>query len=260
MPQFVCKNTFISFHPERTRTPKRSRSEEPSPKPFRETDETSVLQLMRLNRFFECSTEGCIYGSRVYEHDDDEILSELRYLQSRLRRVLSKTDSAATAEVSPPGSPTLPELCEHAAAGANPSEECQKHDGDDTRNAPTTIMIRNLPKSYGQQQLIAELEGLGLAGTFDFIHIPLGKGAKANLGYAFVNFLTSPHAERSMQALEGFQFQKSGSGKVASASVAFAHIQGLEKNMQYYANSAVNSAKKIERRPVVVANLAKLIF
>lgn len=257
MPQFVCKNTFISFHPERpTRALKRSRSEEPFPKPFHETDETTVLQLMRLNSFFTSSGEGCLDDRSGSERHDD-IVSELRHLQSQLRKVLSRKESEATAEISPNGSPTLPELCEHAAAEA----DIHKQIGDATRHAPTTIMIRNLPKSYGQQQLIAELDGLGLAGTFDFIHIPLGKGAKANLGYAFVNFLTSALAESSTRALEGLQFQcKCGSGKIASASVAVAHIQGLERNMQYYANSAVNSAKKIDRRPVVVANLAKLII
>merc|ERR1712125_313204 len=122
---------------------------------------------------------------------------------------------------------------------------------------PTTVIIRNVPASYAQLDLITELESLGFAGTFDFVYIPEGTSATSNLGYAVVNFMSYISAEKCMKVIEGYHFQcKQGSCK-ASASVS--SIQGLERNMQYYGKAALNASKKIESRPVVVANLSKLI-
>ena len=42
--------------------------------------------------------------------------------------------------------------------------------------APTTLMIRNIPNSYTQRELLKELESLGFAKAFDFLYMPVDKG------------------------------------------------------------------------------------
>lgn len=118
--------------------------------------------------------------------------------------------------------------------------------------APTTLMIRNIPNHYTQRQLIAELDDLGFAGTFDFLYIPLDKGTMSNVGYAFVNFVEPSNAEKCMASFQGYRFRRHR--KIAAVSVA--HIQGLEANLQHYEHAAVNTAKLKQRRPVIMANIS----
>merc|ERR1712100_652780 len=68
--------------------------------------------------------------------------------------------------------------------------------------ALTTIMIRNVPNRYSQRELINELKGLGFAGTFDFLYVPLDLGTMSNVGYAFVNFTHHSWAEKCMEMLQ----------------------------------------------------------
>lgn len=127
-------------------------------------------------------------------------------------------------------------------------------------NPPTTLMIRNIPNRYTQRELIVELEDLGFAGTFDFLYVPLDKGTMSNVGYAFVNFVQPDHAEKCIQAFQGYKFKKHRkvSGKIAAVSIA--HIQGLEANLAHYKNAAVNTAKMKQRRPLVMANISQSLL
>jgi RNA recognition motif-containing protein len=114
-------------------------------------------------------------------------------------------------------------------------------------------MIRNIPNLYTQQELIAELEELGFQGTFDFLYSPLDKCTLSNVGYAFVNFVSNEWARRCITRLRNHAFKRHSSKvrqKVASVSVA--HIQGLEKNLAHYENTAINSSKLKRCRPVVL--------
>lgn len=135
------------------------------------------------------------------------------------------------------------------------------------KNAPptsplTTLMIRNIPNRFSQADLISELEELGFGGSFDFLYAPTEKGAKrstrrgtmnSNVGYAFVNFLDAPWADRCMDRLSGHTFRNSQ--RVASVSVA--HVQGLAANMAHYEKAVVN--KQTDRRPIVFANLFAVV-
>lgn len=122
----------------------------------------------------------------------------------------------------------------------------------------TTLMIRNIPNLYSQRDFVAELESLGFGGdTFDFLYLPLDKGTKASIGYAFVNFASEALAEQCMVAFQGYRFKKhrKTSGRIAAVSVA--HIQGLEDNLRHYENAAVNNARNKQRRPIVMASISR---
>ena len=61
---------------------------------------------------------------------------------------------------------------------------------------------------YTQRELIAELEDLGFAGTFDFLYSPLDKGTMSNVGYAFVNFKTHEDASKCIAAFHNYRFKR----------------------------------------------------
>lgn len=141
----------------------------------------------------------------------------------------------------------------HVPKNLNLAEEFSKT----SQNAApwTTIMIRNIPNRYSQQDLIGELEEMGFAGTFDFLYLPMDKGTLRNVGYSFVNFSEHSWAEKCMESFQDHTFnlhQKSSNSKMARVSVA--HMQGLEDNVRHYERSVVNSAKLKSRRPVVLSN------
>jgi hypothetical protein len=124
---------------------------------------------------------------------------------------------------------------------------------------PTTIMIRNIPNRYSQRELMLELEELGFVDSFDFVYIPMDKCTRANLGYAFVNFVEATWADKCLGAFQNYRFQRHRdvSSKIAAASVA--HIQGLDNNLAHYANSVVNSSRHKQRRPVVLAKVSNTV-
>jgi len=135
----------------------------------------------------------------------------------------------------------------------NLAEEFSRSNHEDP---PTTMMIRNIPNRYTQRELIRELEGLGFAGSFDFLYVPIDKATMCNVGYAFVNFVDHSWALRCMQTFDGYPFKKfrKARGKIASVSVA--HIQGLEANLRHYENSAVNGAvrSRQQRSPMLMTS------
>lgn len=131
--------------------------------------------------------------------------------------------------------------------------------GDDAaQGPPTTMMIRNIPNRYTQRELVKELEGLGFAGSFDFLYVPMDKVTMCNVGYAFVNFIDPMWALRCMELLENYAFKKHrrARGKIAAVSVAY--IQGLQANLRHYQSATIGSATRFKQRcPVILASAAK---
>jgi hypothetical protein len=124
---------------------------------------------------------------------------------------------------------------------------------------PTTLMIRNIPSRLSQQDLVMELQELGFAGTFDFLYIPIDKNTLSNVGYAFVNFVEPRWAKKCMETFQNYRFNRWRRGPSRVASVSIAHLQGLEKNLQHYENSAVNVSKQTQRRPLVMTSIGKIV-
>jgi hypothetical protein len=118
----------------------------------------------------------------------------------------------------------------------------------------TTLMVRNIPNMYTRSMLVEELDSLGFEGDYDFIYLPIDKSTQWNVGYAFVNFKTSEAAKRCVTDVTDYTFNRfeHGSRKVAQISVA--HIQGLERNLEYYSKTAVQCARVNAHRPHFVSD------
>jgi len=118
----------------------------------------------------------------------------------------------------------------------------------------TTMMLRNIPNRYTQQELAEELEALGFKGSFDFLHAPIDFKTMGNKGYAFVNFVSAEWANRCQQEIDGYCFLKHQQKKCKKvATVSVAHLQGLEANIAHYQHAAVTTRSR--RGPLIVSNV-----
>lgn len=149
-----------------------------------------------------------------------------------------------------------PKMKHHALVPRN-RDLAEVYQNTNKDKPPTTMMIRNIPGRYSQNEFLKELNAMGFASTFDFLYLPMDRASSANVGYAFVNFTDAQWATKCQEMFDGYRFkryQRSVNSKVTKVSVA--HLQGLEANLQHYKKTAVNMAKERRRRPTVMANIA----
>jgi len=128
----------------------------------------------------------------------------------------------------------------------------ERHHEDAEHSEVTTLMIRNIPNVYTRAMLVEELGSLRLDGAYDFLYLPIDKSTLWNVGYAFVNFRDPVVAARCMKTMSSYVFNcfEHGSGKVTR--VCEAHLQGLERNLAHYSNTAVQCAGDQTNRPLVL--------
>lgn len=124
--------------------------------------------------------------------------------------------------------------------------------------APTTLMIRNIPGKYTQEDLMQDLSDTNFAHTYDFLYLPMDKGTGAGVGYAFVNFIDTVVAAKFTKAFDGYRFSRQQRSSKKMAKISVAHLQGLEKNLQHYKNAAVNAPNDECRRPVIIASISTM--
>lgn len=85
-------------------------------------------------------------------------------------------------------------------------------------------MIRGIPCSLTQEDMLNILDNAGFQGLYNFFYMPR---FQANLGYAFVNFLDGSSANAFKNLFDGKQLNPISSEKVCTVSLA--HIQGTAK-------------------------------
>lgn len=105
------------------------------------------------------------------------------------------------------------------------------HYTKDEATPPTTAMLRNIPNKYTPESLMEEIDGQAFGGTYDFFYLPMDVKNNANVGYAFVNFLTHADYTKFTQYFEGYHFKRGGSKKIAAVSSAT--VQGLKMNVDF---------------------------
>eukprot|EP00931_Biecheleriopsis_adriatica_P040568 TRINITY_DN2324_c0_g1_i12.p1 TRINITY_DN2324_c0_g1~~TRINITY_DN2324_c0_g1_i12.p1 ORF type:complete len:275 (+),score=52.94 TRINITY_DN2324_c0_g1_i12:118-942(+) len=129
----------------------------------------------------------------------------------------------------------------------------------DLETPPTTMMIRNIPNRYSQQELMNELDRLGFLGSYDFFYMPHDRATKYNVGYAFVNFVDNYHAKQLQEVFEGFCFAKHQHQHFKkTARVSVAHLQGFAANLRHYENSAVSrSTRQKQTGPQILTPTVK---
>jgi len=114
----------------------------------------------------------------------------------------------------------------------------------------TTAMIRNIACRFNQEDVIRELEGVGLGGKFESVCVPRSRTGQSNLGYAFVNFWSDEYAKLCCSMCHGRVFGQSYTKKLCE--VIPARIQGAAKKTwpaRKHIRSPAMSNQKVQKAP-----------
>eukprot|EP00397_Hematodinium_sp_SG-2012_P021729 GEMP01022468.1.p1 GENE.GEMP01022468.1~~GEMP01022468.1.p1 ORF type:complete len:494 (+),score=129.28 GEMP01022468.1:178-1659(+) len=103
----------------------------------------------------------------------------------------------------------------------------------------TTIMLRNIPNRYTREMLIDEFESNDVLKNTDFFYLPIDLRHRRNVGYCFLNLVSTEAVADFVSKFDNFKLEKVKSGK--TCHVARAIVQGREANIEQYRNSAVIS-------------------
>merc|ERR1712070_324481 len=101
----------------------------------------------------------------------------------------------------------------------------------------TCRMLRNLPNDYQRQDLLDLLDSRRV--QYDFVHLPVDWGKRANLGYAFVNLVCHDEALRIEQVLNGFKGWSFWSAKECEVVWAKSEQQNLAAIIERFRDSPV---------------------
>mmetsp|Transcript_37242 Transcript_37242/g.89554 ORF Transcript_37242/g.89554 Transcript_37242/m.89554 type:complete len:281 (+) Transcript_37242:23-865(+) len=116
----------------------------------------------------------------------------------------------------------------------------------------TTLMLRHIPKSYAQQELLEEVSAMGFLVCIDFFYLPIDFRSGKNVGYSFINFTTADAAKRFKRVADGMTLAKAGSEEDRPLEVCPARLQGRHANIEHFRNSAVMmEAIPAESQPVL---------
>lgn len=106
---------------------------------------------------------------------------------------------------------------------ATEEELCGSNSDEEHR---TTVVITDIASSCSRDGLLAQLDGAGLAGQYDFVYLPVSFETLATHGYGIVNFVSTQAAQTLM--------------KNSSNSVSFSdQRQGLEGHVANFQDSSL---------------------
>ncbi|CEM00906.1 unnamed protein product [Vitrella brassicaformis CCMP3155] len=121
----------------------------------------------------------------------------------------------------------------------------------DTTEGKTTVMWRNIPCKY-TVSLLKSIVDPQYKGLYDFFYLPIDFRNKRNIGYAFLNFLHPSFADSFTKQFNGHKLSHFKSNKVSE--VCWAHIQGLDANIDHFRNSALMSVPNPDHKPILFRN------
>lgn len=89
----------------------------------------------------------------------------------------------------------------------------------------TTLMIKNIPNKYSQSNLLNEINKAH-KDKYNFLYLPIDFQNKANVGYAFINFLNPLFILDFYKDFQTKKWAKFNSHKICE--IKYGRIQGLE--------------------------------
>jgi hypothetical protein len=106
----------------------------------------------------------------------------------------------------------------------------------------TTVMLRNIPCKYSQDQLLEELSEFG---NVNFLYLPLVRtmNKAKNLGYAFVNFVSAEEAKAFIANFANHTF-KHFPNSTKKAQVDYAELQGFKQNVKFFSRAKLRNSCK----------------
>lgn len=133
-------------------------------------------------------------------------------------------------------------------------------DADDLDCGKTTVMFRNVPNDYTRSMFLALLDNEGFTHQYDFVYLPIDFSSKSGFGYAFINLISTPIAERFRTHFDGFSDWELPSYKLAEVTWS-TPSQGLATHIERYRNSPVmHEGVPDEFRPVLYKDGVRVPF
>lgn len=123
-------------------------------------------------------------------------------------------------------------------------------------------MIRNIPNRYTVNELALEIDKQH-ADTYDFLYLPCDPKVThylfqnlCNVGYGFINFVTTDHLRSFYLKFNNYIWKKYRSEKVSHTfiqicSLTYARLQGLSELIEHFSNSKVLNQKEKKFRPII---------
>jgi hypothetical protein len=112
-------------------------------------------------------------------------------------------------------------------------------------------MIRNLPKSMGQQELFSRFR-VQLEEGVDFIYMPYDANKNCNFGYVFLQATSKEKVGGLYRFFQGRSFN--GETGVKACQVAYARLQGKNQFIAQFNKEAVLRLPKV-LRPIIIEPL-----
>uniref|UniRef100_A0A7S4QE60 Mei2-like C-terminal RNA recognition motif domain-containing protein n=1 Tax=Alexandrium monilatum TaxID=311494 RepID=A0A7S4QE60_9DINO len=127
-----------------------------------------------------------------------------------------------------------------------PASSSREDPWDIHQSTTTTFKLGGLPCRLDGHELSRTINSLGFEGKYDLLYLVLGgkarSGAALNVGYGFVNFISSEDAERFRVAFDGYVFPNRNAMK--QCVVEPAQVQGLTRSLEVlHASSRRNGLK-----------------
>jgi hypothetical protein len=120
----------------------------------------------------------------------------------------------------------------------------------------TTLLVKNLDRTWGTMRLVERLDAEGLRGTFDFVYAPIDFNDQLAFGYAFLNFCTPQAAREASERLKAWVVPGP-----ESVDVQWTTHQGLAVQVDRYQNSPVmHESIPRDLKPMLFKNGAPLEF
>eukprot|EP00930_Biecheleria_cincta_P020256 TRINITY_DN15271_c0_g1_i2.p1 TRINITY_DN15271_c0_g1~~TRINITY_DN15271_c0_g1_i2.p1 ORF type:complete len:270 (+),score=31.84 TRINITY_DN15271_c0_g1_i2:78-812(+) len=124
----------------------------------------------------------------------------------------------------------------------------------------TTLMIRNVPRSFTRDTLMAVLDRVGFKGKYDFLYLPIHFSSDAGFGYAFVNLVTPSVVPAFTACIHGFNDWGVDSDLVAEVAWS-SKLQGLDHHIERYRNSPVMHPDMPDKyKPIILRSGSRVPF
>jgi hypothetical protein len=174
-------------------------------------------------------------------------------------RCLEESDFTAAAAAIATGSlsPSSSARYSRGSAVSTPTSHREQLDIDTSNlgsDSRTTLMIRNLPKSMGQQELFSNFR-VQLEEGVDFIYMPYDANKNCNFGYVFLQATSKEKVGGLYRFFQGRSFN--GETGVKACQVAYARLQGKNQFIAQFNKEAVLRLPKV-LRPIIIEPLPSL--
>ncbi|KAH3756887.1 meiosis protein [Pelomyxa schiedti] len=139
---------------------------------------------------------------------------------------------------------------EEAFSFAGPRFTISVHSDGSITDPRTTLMIKNIPNKYTQRMILEEINR-NHSGSYDFFYLPIDFKNKCNVGYAFINMVSTDRISAFLSEFMHTRWSRFNSEKICQ--ITYARIQGLTSLIDHFKTSSL-LAEEEKVRPVVMLN------